>query len=210
MRYLKLGKGAHQAGGGEGCLMEMVSFLAGEKWSDSPICASPVIAAYGRALNDRLPDELRPHLTPYIPRLIGTRASREVEIRRGYVAADVAVRVFAPRALRARGLVVEAVRLESLEQIVDTATAERARAAAYAAFAAAYAAAHAAYAAADAAHAAAYADAWRELLPLALTALDEMIALGPGGEIPDEWFTKALCVIPEAAPTQGLEVMVNS
>ena len=37
------------------CAMEAVAYIAGEPWSDSPQCASPVIAAFMRAWNDSLP-----------------------------------------------------------------------------------------------------------------------------------------------------------
>src|SRR6185437_682826 len=189
VKYLKLAAGAHGPDGGEGCLMEMVSFLAGEKWSDHPDCSSPVLGNYGRALNDRLPDSLRLQLTSYIPRLIGTRASKEIELQRAFIATDYAVRVFAPKALRARGRVVDAVRLEDLEAIVDVRTAQAGRASAAAAYDASDASAAAAYDASDASA------AWKEILPLALEALDKMIDLGPGGSIPDDWFERAAGVI---------------
>ena len=39
-----LSSGAHDGPEDGMCVMEMVSFLAGEEWSDTPTCASPVIA----------------------------------------------------------------------------------------------------------------------------------------------------------------------
>lgn len=50
--------------------------LAGERFSDDPRCVDPVIAAYLRALNDRLDHVERQCLLPYAARAVGTRGSR--------------------------------------------------------------------------------------------------------------------------------------
>ena len=94
-----LERGAHQADS-IFCLMEAVAFVNGDPWSDSPECACPVLSAYGRALNDAMSDEQRQRLIPYIPLLIGTKSSFEVEQQRAFILADLAVRVIAPIALR--------------------------------------------------------------------------------------------------------------
>jgi hypothetical protein len=122
------------------CVMEAVAWLAGEKHSDMPKCASPVISQYCQVLNDAGP-EFRERLKPYIYKIIGT-VSPELDQARGFIAADYAVRVFAPIALRHAGLTQEANSLELLSRIVDRETA------AYAyAYSAAYDAAYAATAA---------------------------------------------------------------
>jgi hypothetical protein len=54
------------------CLMEAVSFVVGERFSDHPSCVSPALAGFGRTLNDGLPYEQRQQLIPLIPKLIGT------------------------------------------------------------------------------------------------------------------------------------------
>src|SRR6201993_1144552 len=54
------------------CAMEWVSYLAGEQHSDQPACVSPVLRRYCIALNDRLPDDERQKLRPYLARTIGT------------------------------------------------------------------------------------------------------------------------------------------
>ncbi len=49
------------------CVMEAVAYVAGEPWSDSPECVSPVIAAFLRSWNDSMPDAERTqkvYLTP--------------------------------------------------------------------------------------------------------------------------------------------------
>ena len=184
---LNLTYGKHTSREDGMCLMEAVAFLAGEGHSDQPVCACPVIAAYGRALNDRMGegrkgDTLRAeYLAPLASRLVGTRSTPEVERRRVYLFADRAVRLFAPSTLESAGLADEAASLRALPEIVDektartaadvsSCTANAANAAAAAAVANANAAAYyaasaaraanAARAASAAARAAANAEAW--------------------------------------------------
>jgi len=125
---LVLRSGTHTSSSDGVSLMEAVSALAGEPWSNSPSCTSPVIAAYARSLNDWLPDDARQRLKVYIPRLVGT-AEPELELRRAFACADAAVRVFAPLAFAAAGLVEEAAKLGALAP-VDRESAESARSAA--------------------------------------------------------------------------------
>src|ERR1700675_4918459 len=49
---LALRSGSHSSPSLGVSLMEAVSVLAGEPWSNSPSCRSAVIAAYARSLND--------------------------------------------------------------------------------------------------------------------------------------------------------------
>jgi hypothetical protein len=125
---LVLRSGTHTSSSDGVSLMEAVSALAGEPWSNSPSCTSPVIAAYARSLNDWLPDDARQRLKAYIPRLVGT-AEPDLELRRAFACADAAVRVFAPLAFAAAGLVEEAAKLGALAP-VDRESAESARSAA--------------------------------------------------------------------------------
>ncbi len=134
------------------CVMEAVAFVAGEPWSDSPECASPVLSRLFQGFNDGMGDDDRQLLKPYIRRLLDTRASLEVEVTRAYAAADWAIRVSTPRALRLAGLEAEASDLEALPAIQDEATADTAR---WAAVTARWAAASASSAAASASLAAA-------------------------------------------------------
>src|SRR5450830_1011941 len=124
---LVLRSGTHTSALDGVSLMEAVSILAGEPWSNSPSCTSPVIAAYARSLNDWLADDARQRLKAYIPRLIGT-AEPDFELRRAFVCADAAVRVFAPLAFAAAGLLEEVVKLGALAP-VDRESAESARSA---------------------------------------------------------------------------------
>ncbi|MCI0687070.1 MAG: hypothetical protein L0Y54_07535 [Sporichthyaceae bacterium] len=54
-----------------GCLMELASVLAGERWSDSPRCTHPVLAAVARLVNDATSDQARPRLAQLVPDLAG-------------------------------------------------------------------------------------------------------------------------------------------
>ena len=162
----------------EACVMEAVSWLANEPWSDTPECACPVICAFMQSWNDGLPDDERDALLrPLIPLLIGTRAAPEIEQRRAVMVADWLIREHAPAWLRLAGLTVQADALASLPQVTDflqcpslmptlNAVRKDADAARDAAWDAAWAAAG--DAARDAAGAAAWAAAWAALGPTRL------------------------------------------
>ncbi len=146
------------------CALEAVAWLAKEKHSDAPQCACPVVAAFVRRLNDRIPDDaMRTRLLgPLLPLIVGSRSTPEVERRRMFIAVDFAVRDAAASALDLRAATkVHAATLRALPEIVDQPTARNAaevtKVVRSAADAAAYAAAYAA--AAAAAYAAAAADA---------------------------------------------------
>src|SRR5690606_28601620 len=103
------------------CLLEAVAYIAGEPWTDHPECVCPVLAAFGRAWNDALDDDTRNRiLKPFIPRLIGTRSTRDVQDARAFAAADWAVRTYTPVWLRAAGLDAEAAELEALPTLSTT------------------------------------------------------------------------------------------
>ena len=81
------------------CLLEAVSYIAGEEFSDHPQCVSPVLGAYGRRLNDWLADEDRQKLKPFIPQMIGTAAAAaaaDAVIVTAAAAAAAAVTKFSP------------------------------------------------------------------------------------------------------------------
>ena len=111
------------------CLMEAVAFLAGEAHSDRPECACPVITAYGWNLDlwmgkGEQGDALRAqYLAPLVSKLVGTRSTSEVSLKRAFFFVDRAVRLFAPMALESAGLMDEAARLRRLDEIVDKKTA---------------------------------------------------------------------------------------
>lgn len=121
----RLAKGEHDPPNGEfeACLLEAVSFVAGETWTDHPKCASPVISAFLRNWNDAMDDEDRQILAPLIPRLVGTAASPEVEEARAWLATDWLVRECAPAWLRLAGLTSHAEALEGLAAVTSVETA---------------------------------------------------------------------------------------
>jgi hypothetical protein len=67
-----LSAGSHDADRGEACVMEYVSLLAGEEWSDRPECTHPLLAHEARTTNDLLRESDRARLVPLIGRLFGT------------------------------------------------------------------------------------------------------------------------------------------
>jgi hypothetical protein len=195
---IKLSEGAHSNPQDGMCIMECVAYIEGEKHTDHPKCACPVVTSFAIRTNDWMNGEERQLLLPFVLRIAGSKSSLEVEKQRAFMAADYAVRKFAPIALRVQKLEAQAKMLESCDKIVDKKTALKGKAAAaayaadatavaaYAAYATADAATNAAYAAADAADAAAVyatyaaADAaavYKELVESRLQLLDDMLKL---------------------------------
>lgn len=129
MKRIKLHKGAHPApfdeqGNATMCVMEYISYLAGEPHSDEPNCVSPVLAAFTIKLNDTLDDEERQRLRPYAVRQLGTQGDSQDEARR-LLALDWIIRVHTPAFLAAAGLTEAADRLVGLAAIegLESATA---------------------------------------------------------------------------------------
>ena len=103
---VRFGVGAHNpaqnpTGDRDMCVMEAVAFMAGETWSDRPMCACPVVSAFLRSWNDDLPNIDRDRLLPadvWVPRLINSRQrfDRDAEIRRARLVFDWLVRSYIP------------------------------------------------------------------------------------------------------------------
>ena len=127
------------------CIMEAVAYMAGEEWSDSPECASPVVSAFLRLWNDGLSNEDRDRLLPaavWVPRLVGSRGDSAVEKRRAYLALDWLVRVHTPAWFDLTpSLAPHAAALRALPEVVDPHTVQEANAVLQAAWDAASAAA---------------------------------------------------------------------
>jgi hypothetical protein len=127
---LQLGRGSHAApnnGLVAACVMEAVAYVAGEKWSDHPECASPVITSFLVSWNDSLPDADRQMLKPYIPRLVGTRTGKKDEGIRAWMLTDWLARECAPAWLRLAGLTAQAEALEQLAPLTSAAKARKAQ-----------------------------------------------------------------------------------
>ena len=69
-----LAVGHHRDPRDGGCLMEWVSLLAGERWSDHPACTHPLLAHLARSVNDRMGDASRGALMHLLPMLTGARS----------------------------------------------------------------------------------------------------------------------------------------
>jgi hypothetical protein len=66
-----LSRGKHRNPRKGACFMEMASYLAGERWSDHPVCTHPLLATVARDVNDATSDEARARLAVLIPSVIG-------------------------------------------------------------------------------------------------------------------------------------------
>jgi hypothetical protein len=60
-----LAAGRHRSPRHGACLMEYTSVLAGERFTDSPHCTDPVLAAIARAVNDYTRDAARQRIAPF-------------------------------------------------------------------------------------------------------------------------------------------------
>jgi hypothetical protein len=149
----KLAHGAHNAPEQGMCLLEAVSYVAGEPFTDRPQCVDPVLGAFGRALNDNMLNAERQKLLPLIPLMLDTRVDDTVSLRRAMLLCDGVIRQILPNILEQIGLPAVAGNLRGLAEVKDAASAS-------AASAAANAAASAAWSAESAAESAAASAAW--------------------------------------------------
>jgi len=124
---LRLASGGHSSFEQGACIMEAVSYVAGEPFSDHPECASRLLTSFLIGLNDRFDDEARQLLKPYIVRLVGTNTGPEDEERRKWMLRDWLVHEYAPARFRAAGLTAEAEQFEGLVAITGSAEWEQAR-----------------------------------------------------------------------------------
>jgi hypothetical protein len=133
LRYLEplqLGRGWHgppSNGLVDACVMEAVSYVAGEPFSDHPACASPILTSFLISWNDNLNDTDRQMLKPYIPRLVGTNTGKRHEEVRAWMLTDWLARECAPAFLSAAGLTEQARMLGSLSPLKSAASARKAQ-----------------------------------------------------------------------------------
>lgn len=76
---VKLEAGPHNEGEGKACVMEVVSMLAHEDFTDSPDCTCPVITGMLQALNDCMNDEERQSLWLYATKVVNTNDGKHLE-----------------------------------------------------------------------------------------------------------------------------------
>jgi hypothetical protein len=69
---VELVNGVGSRSAGQMCVMSFVACLAGEKETDAPRCASPVIRTFAILINDQMPGDLRQRLKPFAPCIAGT------------------------------------------------------------------------------------------------------------------------------------------
>lgn len=131
MRTIRLCRGPGN-GIDTACLATAVAMLAGEpEHRDSPECLCPVIRSFVVATNDAMNQERRSKLYGDLPWLLigtnnGCQNGAEVEKQRALVAADYAVRVFAPFALGVVRMDKEAQQLRSLPKVCSPESAQAA------------------------------------------------------------------------------------
>jgi hypothetical protein len=91
-----LSRGKHRNPRKGACFMELVSYLAGEPWSDHPACTHPLLAAVARDVNDCTSDAGRPRLAELIPSVIGlTGEDPHIDVRIALMCAQRALPVAA-------------------------------------------------------------------------------------------------------------------
>ena len=79
-----LAAGRHRSPRHGACLMEYTSVLAGERFSDSPRCTDPVLAAVARAVNDYSSDDARQRIAPYAGDLTAAHGAGD-DVQQGIV-----------------------------------------------------------------------------------------------------------------------------
>jgi hypothetical protein len=85
---IRLSRGKHASPDEGACVMELASMLAGEPFSDHPVCVCPVIGSFLRAYNDTIDGERRQDLYEYAARVVGSRAPKDVQDARARRVAD--------------------------------------------------------------------------------------------------------------------------
>jgi hypothetical protein len=91
-----LSPGKHRRPRTGACFMELVSLLAGERWSDHPACTHPLLAAVARHVNDHTSDAGRQRLAQLIPSVIGlTGEDPHIDARMALRSATMALPVVA-------------------------------------------------------------------------------------------------------------------
>lgn len=122
-KTIQLASGKHYLGQSQTCVMEVVSLLAGEKFSDNPECACPILTSLAIRTNDWMDDKERQMLWPYTTRLAGSRADVQTEKERLCAITDWACKEVAPAILEKQGFQTLAEQIKNLKQISDKETA---------------------------------------------------------------------------------------
>jgi hypothetical protein len=106
------------------CILEAVAYAAGEQHSDMPACVDSAIRRFLISINDRMPDDVRQELKPYIFSVIGTATtSKTVRLKRAWMLVDWSAKHAVPAALEVTGAHCWADALRELPAVVDQGTA---------------------------------------------------------------------------------------
>jgi hypothetical protein len=119
---LTLTSGAHGSRKDGVCWAEAAAWLAGQPHTDHPPCVSPLLAAYGRSLNDMLPDDTRQQLKQYIRPALNTAGDGK-DLTRTWLALDWLIRTWLPAWLNLAGLNSQATALQHLDPVYSPAAA---------------------------------------------------------------------------------------
>jgi hypothetical protein len=145
-----LAHGGHSTPAQGMCAAELVSYVVREPFSDHPKCTSPVVSAFLRSLNDRLDDEKRQLLLPFLVEcdddgrpvldedgwmrpgpVVGTNTGEEDDLTRGWMCVDWLIHEYAPAMFRFAGWTAEAEQFEQMVAIVDWPSWDSVRTAVY-------------------------------------------------------------------------------
>ena len=121
-----LSAGRHRNAKRGACFMEYASYLAGERWSDSPACTHPSLASLARLVNDLTSDDARGRLTTLIASVVGLRGDDpRVPVLLSVLAASNALPVAS--SMRQGALATGLLRCEQMLVRWEGAEVERAR-----------------------------------------------------------------------------------
>jgi hypothetical protein len=103
------------------CVMECVSYIQGEKFSDEPKCADPVVTRFAQRLNDFCTETTRQDLIPFIMRIAGSKDPYPgtSQGKRVYIALNHALRKFIPFRLGFLDMNLAAAALRALPEFKD-------------------------------------------------------------------------------------------
>ena len=76
---IKLSKGSHPSPKDGMCIMECVAYIEGEKHTDHPQCACPVVTSFAILMNDQMSESERDSLIPFVLRIAGSKSTPEIE-----------------------------------------------------------------------------------------------------------------------------------
>ena len=103
------------------CVMELVAYINGEAWTDTPVCSPTMITQFLRSWNDRCTHVTRQRLKEVVPHFIGCDPHPRWDEQRLYMFMDLALRQHCGTWLRVLDYET------SIPEIVDEASSEAAR-----------------------------------------------------------------------------------